>query len=326
MPGKRSQRRTAVDHVAEPGISTSTSSSAGEQQQRQRQLFELAVGMQKASAARSDADQHQQQLALQVRERIAAFAAGDLIEAEVTMISPSSTMAAPAAASDRSSRRAAARAPGRLTAMATLAHAAQPLHRVPRTLRRGARSRETCRGSRRPATAAPSRRAAPARAACATAGSRLWRSNRRRSSRQRGAERVRVAADQQRVRAPCRRSGAQRREVLSLALAAGDQQQRPGKPRPPPAWRRHWCPWNHRRSARQRSRPPTACGAASPGNSRSVSSMAARGSPSASAERQRGERIGGVVQAGELEARRAPAALAVPPASHVAIRVPHPAR
>ena len=98
-----------------------------------------------------------------------------------------------------------------------------------RTPRRDGRSRETCRGSRRPATAAPCRRAArrPPRPRTAS-GSVAARSIVHTPSSAAAMAR-RIPADQHRAPHLAAEGRGERREVLALALAAGDHHQRAGQ-------------------------------------------------------------------------------------------------
>ena len=149
-----------------------------------------------------------------------------------------------------------------------------------RTHRRDGRSRETCRGWRRPATAA---RYPPACATAAPPRPPLPASLRASVghtplSAPMPARPCRSA----RRGAPCRETPRQRREILALALAAGDHHQRPGMPARRRASRPHWCLWNRRCSARRRYRPPTLIDAPARGSDSSASSMAGGGRPTAS--------------------------------------------
>ena len=120
-----------------------------------------------------------------------------------------------------------------------------------------------------------------------------------------------------RPRARARRPPRERREILALAVAARDQHDRaPSCRSAPPRWRRRWCLSNRRRRRRRRSPPLSRrrCGKPAKraaGRRASPSS----GQPDRIAERERGERIGRVVQIRRRAARRPAAACRVPRAS-----------
>ena len=186
----------------------------------------------------------------------------------------------------------------------------RPRARAPRrrTPRRDARSRGTCRGSRRRATAAPCRPAArprrrrppPPRSVAARSIVQTPAQHRR--------ERRRVLADQHRVPDLAAERRGERREILALALAAGDQHQRSAQARQPPRWsRRRWCPSNHRRSAR----PPTSAthwpsGAAGPGRLRArCEHRGERSDPAASPSASAASALAALCRPADLHARRA---------------------
>ena len=130
-----------------------------------------------------------------------------------------------------------------------------------RTRRRDARSRGTCRSSRRPATAARCRPARATDAAARDCRSMMSAIDTGAAPRERGRDQRRVAADQHRARAPCR--GTRRR----AARSPGPCRRRPRSaragrrgPRSPRRSRRRWCPWNRRSSATPR-RSATSCDA-----------------------------------------------------------------
>ena len=181
--------------------------------------------------------------------------------------------------------------------------------RPARTPRRDARSRGTCRGSRRPATAARCRRRAPRAAAARTASGRRRRALERAHPAQRVLERGGIAADEHRVAHLAAKARGQRREVLILAVAA--QRSSPAVPpcrRRRPASPRRWCPWSHRRSARRATSATHCERCGRPAKLRSSSSIAAQRQRQRLAERQRRERVGRVVQPLDLHAPSGPAA------------------
>ena len=152
-----------------------------------------------------------------------------------------------------------------------MAFMAQPLReRAPRrrTPRRGAHSRGTCPGWRRPGTAAPYRRAAPRPMPPARPARWVARARVVHTPRSARLDLRRILADQHGVPHLAAKRSGQRREILSLALAARDHHQRaPSGPRRRRGSRRRSCPWSRRRSARPQCRRSTAerCGEAREG-------------------------------------------------------------
>ena len=142
---------------------------------------------------------------------------------------PASVSIDPPAA--RATALAAARA-GRSAASQRVSMAAPPAPPAParprQTPRRDGDSRGTCRGWRRPATAAPRRRG---RACSAARWHGLRQASRRRSLRraadrgERRTDRRRIAADQHHRARMARQRRRERREVLPLAVAAEDHDQ-----------------------------------------------------------------------------------------------------
>ena len=177
-----------------------------------------------------------------------------------------------------------------------------PLARTPR---RGAHSRGTCRSWRTRARAARCRPAARRAAAAATAAGSVVAARDRAHPVERLLERGGVAADEHHAAHLAAEGLRERREVLVLALAAGDQDQGTRACRPPRrASRRRWCPWSHRRRSTPahlgdplravRQGPRSCCSSVEHRRLRQRERLA---------ERERGERVGGVVRAADLHRR-----------------------
>ena len=194
-------------------------------------------------------------------------------------------------------------------------------HQRRRSARRARRSSRTGRGSRRPgdsSTASPGCASAIARATAASSVPRISTGARR--ARERARDARRVAADQQHGAAVRVDDGLQRREVLALAVAAGDQHDRPAE-----ALERGLRRGDRRalrvvdvehaaRLARSRC---IRCGR--PSKRVSAREHAARRSCATDGhERQRRQRVQRVVAADAAPGRRPAASSAPPRASHVA--------
>ena len=231
-------------------------------------------------------------------------------EAEVTMTRPSSTMPRTSAMVTASRCTPPPREPERAKPMSDAGLLMRPAPARPaRTPRRGARSRGTCRGSRTPATAAPCRRGArPRRRRAPPPCSVAARASVQTPASARSISGG-VAADEHRVAHLAAEGRGQRRKSWFL----------PSPPAITTSGPVHAGDRRERRAdvgalgvvdvaRRRRCRRPTASGAAGPGSSRSSSSIAAQRQAQRLAERQRRERVGGVVQARDLHARRAAAA------------------
>ena len=171
--------------------------------------------------------------------------------------------------------------------------------------RRGARSCGTCRGWRRPATAARCRPGAPR-----GRGAHRGVMRRRALGGAHALEHApRCAGASLPISTACRtlpsNAARERREVLALAVAAGDQHQRPGQARDRGQGRADVRALGIVDvSARPRCRQPTAIRCARPGKLRARSAPRPKRQPSRLAERQRGERVGGVVRAAMRIAQR----------------------
>jgi hypothetical protein len=181
--------------------------------------------------------------------------------------------------------------------------------RAPRrqTPRRGARSCGTCPGWRRPGSAARRHRPGCSRstrpvAACRCRGAAPARGCRRARQRWRASRPIRATAR------ACGATGARQRAKswplpspprITTSLPAPCR--RPG-PAAPPRWRRRWCPCCRRRPRRRHGQRchSTRCG--SPRYSRRPCSMGASGQPMRRGQRQRGQRVGGVVAAADAQA------------------------
>ena len=198
----------------------------------------------------------------------------------------------------------------------------------PRRPRRGARSRGTCRSSRTRARAAPRRRAAPARRALAPPP----RASAQRSSHA-GERLLDAAAHRGRSAAPRARiaptGAAQRREVLALAVAAGDQHDRLCQALAARrSSRRRWCPSNRRTN---RTPPRVATSSSRCGKPAKVAQRrrqrVAAARPTARASAQRRERVGDVVQPVDRQRVGVDAATSSPARASVVRRArPHSSR
>ena len=245
MPASRSQRRLPLTTWPRPGISTATSSSTASSSSGSASCSSFCGRNRRTSrrpppTPNSTSSSWRSRNANGLPSRPAI-----VIDAEVTITSPSSTIAsasitvgpsiagprcARSAARDRARRRALM--PQRLCTACGEHLAAVRV--VAKHVEAGARRRQQHRvaGLRQLRRALHRGRQASGVVQLAHA-------------LQRRTERARIAPDQHRRAHLAGEGGAQRREILALAVTARDHDQRAGACRPPlRASRRRWCPWS----------------------------------------------------------------------------------
>ena len=142
-PSRRIQRRLPLTTCPRPGISTKNSSATASDQQRPGHLLQVFGAHAEDDGGQHEADQAQHELALEIRERVARFLAGDRDRGRRDHDE--------AEQHDGGDQRERHRVDVQAAASRTLMRAPAPRRR---TRCRAGRSRETCRGSNRPATAA----------------------------------------------------------------------------------------------------------------------------------------------------------------------------
>ena len=225
----------AVDLVADAGHqherpAAGTRRRAGRSSTRPRRASARPAPTQPATSPSADVDQ----LALEVVERVRRSRVSEMpIDAEATMTRP--TAAAPHTVPIDPRDRAARRRGWPLERAYVTVAPARSCGEAPdgggELIAAMRCSRGTCRGSRRPATAARCRRAARRRCAARTAP----RMSPARSGAQTPASAAASAGASRPISTTCRtlprNAAPQRREVLVLAVAAGDQHERAGQAR-----------------------------------------------------------------------------------------------